>query len=276
MNKNRKDGKYIKCEDGIHAIMPYLMEKRCEAEVYTKDTFDITNLKKWLDKQNKQLDFKMTYFHALSSVFVKILYNRPLLNRFIQGHRTYERNEISIAFVAKDTFTDKAEEKMLVITTNDDEDAVDLAKRMVNNISTTREKGTNSLDNSLKLLTKMPRWLLRIVVRILRWLDYHGWVPSSLSDDDSNYATLLLSNLGSIKCNSCYHHLNNYGTNSIVITIGTVYEENGRYYVDISSTLDERIADGFYFAKSLKMAKYICENPKLLEEKLSSKIDIDF
>ena len=108
MNKNRKDGKYIKCEDGIHAIMPYLMEKRCEAEVYTKDTFDITNLKKWLDKQNKQLDFKMTYFHALSSVFVKILYNRPLLNRFIQGHRTYERNEISIAFVAKDTFTDKA------------------------------------------------------------------------------------------------------------------------------------------------------------------------
>ena len=276
MNKNRKDGKYIKCEDGIHAIMPYLMEKRCEAEVYTKDTFDITNLKKWLDKQNKQLDFKMTYFHALSSVFVKILYNRPLLNRFIQGHRTYERNEISIAFVAKDTFTDKAEEKMLVIPTNDDEDAVDLAKRMVNNISTTREKGTNSLDNSLKLLTKMPRWLLRIVVRILRWLDYHGWVPSSLSDDDSNYATLLLSNLGSIKCNSCYHHLNNYGTNSIVITIGTVYEENGRYYVDISSTLDERIADGFYFAKSLKMAKYICENPKLLEEKLSSKIDIDF
>ncbi len=276
MNKNRKDGKYIKCEDGIHAIMPYLMEKRCEAEVYTKDTFDITNLKKWMDKQNKQLDFKMTYFHALSSVFVKILYNRPLLNRFIQGHRTYERNEISIAFVAKDTFTDKAEEKMLVITTNDDEDAVDLAKRMVNNISTTREKGTNSLDNSLKLLTKMPRWLLRIVVRILRWLDYHGWVPSSLSDDDSNYATLLLSNLGSIKCNSCYHHLNNYGTNSIVITIGTVYEENGRYYVDISSTLDERIADGFYFAKSLKMAKYICENPKLLEEKLSSKIDIDF
>ena len=122
----------------------------------------------------------------------------------------------------------------------------------------------------------MPRWLFRIVVRVLKWLDYHGWVPSSLCNNDSNYATILLSNLGSIKCDSCYHHLNNYGTNSIVITIGTIKENKGKYTVDISATLDERIADGFYFAKSIKLAQHIILNPNLLEEKLSSKVDYEF
>lgn len=80
----------------------------------------------------------------------------------------------------------------------------------------------------------------------------------------------------SIKCNSCYHHLNNYGTNSLVITIGTVYEENGKYLVDISATLDERIADGFYFAKSLNLAQYICNNPQFLDDDLASIVDFDF
>ena len=71
----------------------------------------------------------------------------------------------------------------------------------------------------------------------------------TLTKGDTNYATILLSNLGSIKTNSVYHHLNEYGTNSIVITIGTIREEKGKKLVDITATLDERIADGFYFAR---------------------------
>ena len=93
-------------------------------------------------------------------------------------------------------------------------------------------------------------------------------------ENDFNFATVLLSNLGSIKCRSAYHHLNEYGTNSIVITIGTIYEEDGRYKVDIGATLDERIADGFYFAKSLKLVEYISSHPELLDEEVGKKVEI--
>ena len=274
--KNRKDGKYIKPEDGIHAIMPYLMDKRCDAEVSKTDYLDLTKLKKWVDKKQKDLDFKYTYFQALAAVFSKTIFNRPLLNRFVQGHRLYERNYVSLTFVAKDKFSDEAEEKMIVLKVKPEENAVELAHRMAIDIFKTRKEGTNDLDGFLKLLTKIPRWLLRIIVRFIKWLDYHGWVPSSLCDNDSNYATLLLSNLGSIKCNSCYHHLNNYGTNSIVITIGTIRKENNKWIVDITSTIDERIADGFYFAKSIKLAQHILDNPELLEQRLDSKVDYEF
>ena len=81
--------------------------------------------------------------------------------------------------------------------------------------------------------------------------------------------------MGSIKTNSVYHHLNEYGTNSIVITIGTIREEKGKKLVDITSTIDERIADGFYFAKSIQLAEYIAKNPELLLEDFETKVNIE-
>lgn len=275
MVKDRKDGKYITPTDSIHAIIPYLMESRTESEVYMRQVIDITELKKWIDKQNKKLTYKVTYFHALASIISKTIYNRPLLNRFVQGHRIYQRNNVSISFVAKDKFTDNAEEKIIVLKVKEDDTALTLSSKMVNDIFKTRTEGTNDLDSILKLITKMPRWLLRGFTHFVKWLDYHGWLPEFFTSTDSNYSTVLLSNLGSIKCGSCYHHLNNYGTNSIVITIGTVWEENDRVFVDLSCTLDERIADGFYFAKSIKLMQYIASNPKLLEKNMSEEVDYE-
>ena len=275
MSKDRRDGKYIKPTDAMHAIMPYLMEKRIESEVSKTETLDITNLMDWLDKKNENLEFKFTLFQALAAVFVKTIYNRPYLNRFVQGHRMYDRRHVSISFVAKDKFSDEGEEKLIVLTINPKDNALGIAHKMAIDVFKTRKQGTNDMDQSLKMLTKLPRFLMRIVVRFIKWLDYHGWVPNSLTEGDSNYSTLLLSNLGSIKCDSCYHHLNNYGTNSLVITIGTIKESKKKYTVDITATLDERIADGFYFAKSIKLAQYILDNPDLLEENVSSKVDFN-
>lgn len=166
MSKDRKDGIYIKPTDAIHAIVPYLMETRTEAEVYSNRTLDVTNLKKWIDKKNKKLDFKMTYFHALSSAFVKAVYNRPLMNRFVQGHRLYERKGVSISFVAKDKFTDNAEEKILVLDVKKDMNAISLADRMINDIRKTRESGTNSIDKLLKLVTKMQGFYLKFSLKL--------------------------------------------------------------------------------------------------------------
>ena len=275
MSKNRKDRKLIIEREPLHAIMPFIFDKRTESEVYIKEILDITELKSWVDNYNKKLDYKMTYFHALTAVFAKTVYNRPLLNRFIQGHRIYERNVVSFSFVAKNKMVDDAKDMMVIINADKDENALDLSKRMAIDIFNTKKESSNDLNNFINKLIKLPTFILKIVAKIFKWLDYHGWLPESFTKTDSNYATILLSNLGSIKCKSCYHHLNNYGTNSIVITIGIIKKENGRDVVDISATLDERIAGGFYFAKSIKLAQHIINNPKLLEESLSSKVIID-
>lgn len=268
MRKDRKDGKYVSFSEPLHAIIPYLFENRTDAEVCIKEQLDITKLKEWVDGYNKKLDYKMTYFHALNAVFAKTVFNRPLLNRFVQGHRIYERNNVSVAFVAKNKFVDNAKDMIVVLDVLKNENALDLSRRMAIDIFKTKSEGSNDLNKLINRFIKLPRWVLKLVVRVFKWLDYHGWLPESFTKNDSNYATILFSNLGSIKTNSCYHHLNNYGTNSIMITIGVITEVDNKWYVDITATIDERIADGFYFAKSLKLVQYLLDNPKLLEEQL--------
>ena len=79
MSKDRRDGKYIKPEDSIHAIMPYLMPKRTEAEVYLQDSIDVTELKEFLDDKNKSIkDYKITVFHA----FVTAISKQFIIDRF--------------------------------------------------------------------------------------------------------------------------------------------------------------------------------------------------
>ena len=50
---------------------------------------------------------------------------------------------------------------------------------------------------------------------------------------------------------------------------------NEEYFIDFDgATLDERIADGFYFCRALKAIEYLFSNPKLMMEKASAPFKI--
>ena len=156
----------------------------------------------------------------------------------------------------------------------------DIAKKIVGDVKDIREKGneTGGIDNIVDALAKLPRPILMFIIKIIRIMDYWGINPRFLTDGYPNYASVFITNLGSIKCPAVYHHLNNYGTNSIMVAIGTLHDEelvmpDGhkeiRKVVEIGATLDERIADGFYFARSLKLVKHILSHPELLDVPLN-------
>ena len=48
-----------------------------------------------------------------------------------------------------------------------------------------------------------------------------------------------------------------------------------RDILTLGFTADERIADGFYFAKSLKLAEYILQHPQLLDVPMKEEIAYD-
>lgn len=181
MSKDRKDGKYIKVKDPLHGILPYLFDKRTDAEVSIYENLDITKLKKWVDKQNEKLDYKMTYFHALNAVFAKTVFNRPLLNRFVQGCRIYERNCVSVSFVAKNKMIDNAKDMIVVVEVDGKENALELSKRMAVDIFKTKKNSDNDMNKIISSFLNLPRFMLEIVVKLFKWFDYHGWLPLSFT-----------------------------------------------------------------------------------------------
>ena len=278
---DRSDGRWVRDVPGLQTVMTHLYYNRTDNEVYLNDTFDATALLEYLEKKNAEHpEYKTTVFHCLVTAVARMVKERPKLNRFIQGRRMYERDDISISFVAKRRFADNAEEALMQIFAKDDYTLDTISKKIIGDVTETRksEHSTEgSIDAIIDWFAKIPRPILIPVMKLIRICDFWGKNPKPFMDGNPNYATVLMSNLGSIKCPSVYHHLNNYGTNSVMITIGTIHKEEMvmpdghkeiRDVVDLGATLDERIADGFYFARSLKLIHYILANPELLDKPL--------
>lgn len=284
---DRKDGRRIRDVDGLHNIMMHIMPKRTESEVYMEFPLDVTELLKFVDQRNAlHPEYKTTVFHCIVTALARVITMRPNLNRFICGRKLYERDEITISFVAKRKFQDHAEESLMVVTAKDDTCLDTVTKKIVGDVHELRDStGSNDFDKVINAIGRMPGPVLRLFIACLQFMSAAGHLPELLTDGDTNHTTVLLSNLGSIQCGSCYHHLNNYGTNSIMITVGVIHKEpqvmedgsiQVRDVMNLGFTADERIADGFYFARSLKLAAHLIAHPELLDIPLKEEIPYEF
>lgn len=275
---DRHDGKKIKVS-GFDKFLYFLKQKRSESEVYISKELDVTELKKYLENKKKE-NKNMTYFHVFSTGISKVIYNRPKLNRFIIGGNYYERNEVTLSFVAKTDFTDNSKELLTVIRVDEKDNINTLSDKISGNVLKIRSNSSSNVDNVVDMLGKLPKFIMRFIVWIIKVLDNHDMLPRSLTDNSVYHSTVLLSNLGSIKSDSIYHNLTNFGTNSILVTIGEIKEvtkiidgkNTNRYVCNFGITLDERIADGMYYVKSINMLQDIFNNPEMLEDDVSVKI----
>ena len=282
---DRKDARWIRDMDSLHVILPHLMNHRTDAEVYVNMEFDVTEALRYIEKKNEgEEEYRTTLFHCVLMAVAKTVYFRPQLNCFISGRRFYQRDEISLGFVAKKRFEDHSEESLMVIPAPEDWTLTAVTQRVVGKVHKARTEKNDGVNGAMDVLKKLPRPLLAFVVWIVKTLDFYGKVPDFLRQDDPNFATVFLTNLGSIKCPSVYHHLNNYGSSSIMAAIGTIRKDEKiapdgsrevRDVVDIGFTLDERIADGFYFVRSLKIMQYLFAHPELLELPLNQEVDYE-
>ena len=278
---DRKDGIWLKDIPGLQSIMAHLWPNRTDREVCLFDRLDATELMQYLSAKNAaHPDYKTTIFHCYLYGIAKMLNERPKMNRFICGRRFYQHTEISLSFVAKRRFEDHAEESLMYLVPEENETLDSFSHKISGIVHTakTEEHAVAGVDATLDNLAKLPRPLLMLIVRIVRWMDFWGVVPRSLTAGDPNYSSVLASNLGSIKAPEVYHHLNNYGTLSIMTTLGELHKEeilmpDGtkqlRDIVDFSATIDESIADGFYYSKSLRLLKHLFRHPELFDAPLS-------
>lgn len=276
---NRRDGIRVKNLDAMHVLMPYIKPKRCDSDVFINQLLDVTELVKYMDNLKKK-EKDITYFHLFMTLIAKTIYNKPLLNRFVVNKRFYDRKDVSIAFTAKVNYEDKAKEILSVIKIEEDDNLFSIKEKTlkaVENIRNAKESGTN---NSMNIIAKLPGFILSPVVGIVKWMDRHDLLPKSLIDDNLYYSTCIVSNLGSIKSGAIYHNLTDFGTSSILATIGEIKEQyvlidgkqEKRYLCEFGINIDERIADGVYFVKAVKLMQDILNKPESLEENVNEKI----
>lgn len=273
---DRKDGIWLKDIPAMNRLMPTLMPNRADNEAYLTVDIDLRPMNAYLQKLNEgRTTDKYTFFHLVSAAIGKAFILRPKMNRFIVGSKVYQRREVTIGFTVKKQFNDHAEEALAFFTYDPKETLESYHAKIMQQIHLTKsdtEKDTST--GAMDIICKLPQWMITSIAKFVVWLDKHGWAPLSLVGSDPNHAAIFLSNLGSIGLEAGYHHLVNWGTNSCFVVTGKKYlkmeydrDGNGDLHevLPISVTLDERIADGYYYSGTMALVKELLTHPELLE-----------
>ena len=279
---DRRDGTLLRNLDSLHFITGIIYPNRCDNEAYISETIDLTNVNAYLKKKNEGADFHYTLFQVIVAAIAKTITLRPKMNRFVANRNFYQRKGVSVSFVVKKQFSDQGAEALAVLHVKDGDTIEAVHDYIEEQVTFCRSDKVDSSTENMDILNSLPRFLSKAAVRFICWLDKHGWVPYSMIATDPYYTSCVVSNLGSIRLKSGYHHLTNWGTCSIFCIIGEkklspFFQPDGsaemRETVQLGLTIDERLADGYYYSKTVRLLKKLLECPELLERPMSEEVD---
>lgn len=274
---DRADGYKVREATGLQNCCIDLKPGRNESEVYINSKVEMTNFVKFMADQ-KQKNENVTYFHGLCMACGKMLYKYPNLNRFVQNRTLYMHYDVTIGFVAKAKFDEKSEEFMTCLKIDEEDTLLDVTRKTlekVEKIRNAKEEKVGGGNNVIESIGKSWRPFRSFCMGVFKFIDRKFGLPASIAAENIYYSSAIVSNLGTFKVGAIYHNLTNLGTSSSLITFGEIYEENGKYFMEIGATLDERISDGFYFCRAFKGLEYILNNPELLLEAAAKDFEMD-
>jgi len=270
---DRKDGKRIRKGDPFFKIIPYIMKDRNDAQVFFDDRIYLENSEKMARELRKQ-GYKVGFLHFVLAAMVRTMSQKPKINRFVAGRKLYARNNISFSIAIKKDMNEDTPETTIKISFDGSETIYEVMERLNDEINKNKNLDTeNDTDKAAKIITYAPGFLIRFVMWMFTALDNKGWLPKFLTDLSPFHSSVFVTDLGSLGIKSVYHHIYNFGTNTIFIGFGIKEKEQkfdrhgnfkNRKVMDLKVVVDERVVDGYYFAQAIKLFKHTIENPESL------------
>ena len=271
---DRKDGRLLRSLDPFYKFAPFIMKMKNDANNSFADSIEITEVERFLKKKRTEGYPGMGMLHVFLASYVRVVSQKPALNRFIAGQRIYARNCIEIVMIVKKKMSIEAGETSIKLKLDPRDTISDIYHKINAEVDKIKNGKETDTDDVAKALIKIPRVILKFCVFILGILEYFGKLPQSLIDASPFHGSLIVTDLGSIGIPPVYHHLYNFGNIPLFLAFGAKrrvceLQSDGsvaeKKYVDYTLVLDERISDGFYFAQVFKYLKSYIRHPQQLD-----------
>ncbi len=272
--KKEREFRRVKTVSPMTMIVPYIMKHRTGAMNMLSDRINVAKMDQYIKEKQAQGFTNINYMHILIAAHIRLISQRPALNRFIRGQRIYTRRNVEIALVIKKEMILDSPDTVVKIVLPPDATVDDVYRELDRAVTEYRNNPGGDFDNTAKILSYVPGLCLTFAIGFLRLMDYFGLIPSFLTGVSPFHCSYFITSMGSLGIPSIYHHLYDFGTCPIFCAFGTRQRVNEiasdgtveqKKYVDVSFVLDERICDGYYFASALKMMKNILKNPQVLD-----------
>ncbi len=275
---DRPDGRRVRGLDAVKAVLPYVLRRRSESSVFFSRDIDVEEALAYLRAKSAESGGeRYSLFGVLIAAAVRTIALKPRLNRFVHRRAVYDREGIWVSFIVKRSLTEDSSEANAKILF-DPRDGLESATAKINaGIEAARSGDADRAGRMYRFYHSLPfgKALASLSMRVL---DRFNIASRRMLDADPLYASVYFANLGSIGLDPPYHQLYDWGTASVFMVVGRVFQKEApgrpgetgrvpprRHYVTVKFTVDERIADGLYFAHAVSLFQKLVSRPESLE-----------
>ena len=266
----RSDGMLVKDIPAFDKLIPYFMDRRYDATNFSKIEFDITNLQAFL-RDLRTDGHSIGTMDAIITAFALMLKKRPEINRFIANKRVYQRNHVCVSFALIKRGPDQEMiETAVKVYIEPNDNLISISKKIRKIIKENKQpQNQNAMDRFVDRLMSAPL-LPGLSVGIIKLLDRYGILPKRIIALSPFHTSMFISNLASIRMNYVYHHLYDFGTTSLFVTLGKPESnsDDKTKWMTLGISIDERICTGAVWAKAFFEFKRCIANPERLMEEM--------
>ena len=281
---DRYDGRRVRTLPPMSYVAPYIMKVRADSQNQFDDVIDITNIEKYLAAKKKEGYTDMSLLHIILAAYVRVVAERPVLNRFIAGQKIYHRNKLECLMTIKKDMTLDSPDTCIKVEFDPRDNIYNVYKKFQKKVVEAKNDD-GDFEKVVGGLVKLPGLLLRFIVATLRTMDYFGCLPKALHKVSPFHGSMIVTSMGSLGIPAIHHHLYDFGHLPIFISYGKMFNQEvtlldgtkeKHHFVTIKVVTDERICDGFYYASSFKLLMRYLNHPEHLDSILDKVVeDVD-
>lgn len=273
---DRKEGRLVRTMSPMSYVSPYIMKRRSDALNYFTDSVDMAEVDAYIRQKKAEGMTNFGMLHVLLASYVRMISQRPGLNRFINGQKIYHRHKIQVVMAVKKELTLSSPDTMIKVEFEPTDTARDVYEKFNAKVmECQRADADTHFDDVAKVMHYIPGLFLRFAVGFLNFLDYFGWLAQGLLEVSPFHGSMIITSMGSLGIPPIYHHLYDFGNLPLFLSYGSKYHRNEiaedgsvvrHSYIDLKVVTDERICDGYYYASAFKILKKLLRNPSILDE----------
>ena len=277
----RKGARLLKTLSPYDSLLCHVMTKRSDAQVYFTDYVECAPIDAYIKKIEEETGIRLSYLDVVNAALVRLYAKMPALNRFVMNGRIFAYNDIKIAMAMKKSMRDDGGSTAVKVAFTGHENILEVQEMFQKEVWKNKEAdSSNSTDKLMETLMRLPTPILRVLVSILKWLDTISALPESLLESLPFHSSIFVTYLKSIGIRGIYHHIYDFGTIGMFVCIGKeqympivdkkTLEVKGAKMLELKAVCDERICDGLYHARAMRLFRKILENPEQLSERLET------
>ena len=159
-----KEFRRVKTISPMSAVIPFIMVNRTGSQNFISDSVDIEKVEKYIKEKQTQGMQNISMMHVMIAAYIRLVSQRPALNRFIRGQRVWTRKNVEVSLTIKKEMSLDSPDTVVKITLPPSATLEDVYTALNNEIVSYRANPGGDFDDTARAFTRLPGLIFKFAV----------------------------------------------------------------------------------------------------------------